>query len=238
MKSRSLVHLLFIAASLLLLQACDFLQSSDDSDSSDTTTSGVYSLSDGSTVATTGKTYASATSNQSAVYVSQRNLDAEYAGRSPRAGTSRQAPRARGGVNAAVLASSSSATISISGGTISSSAAGGNAAVAYNGSAIALSGVTIANTGSGDCRALYATYGGIIGRDRRHRDDDRRLELRRRDGFWWRHNHPDRRQLLRLWQQFGRPLFHRRDYRKWHHGIFDHRRSLRHRRLQLDPAHR
>ena len=66
------------------------------------------------------------------------------------------------GLNAAVLASSSDAAISITGGTIDSSAEGGNAAFAYNGATVTLNGTTIACTGSGECRALYATYAGVI----------------------------------------------------------------------------
>jgi hypothetical protein len=112
-------------------------------------------------VSTSGQSYSSTTSDESAIYVSKGALTLAKP-TITKSGDESSSDNAKKGVNAAVLASSSSATIAITDGSIASSAKGGNAAFSYNGATLSLSGTSIACTGSGDCRALYATYAGII----------------------------------------------------------------------------
>jgi hypothetical protein len=148
-----------VAIAFALLAGC----SSESSDSSDSTasTGGTYTLSDGSTVSTTGESYSSSTSDVSAIYVTKGTLKLTTP-TIEKSGDVSSSDGCKKGLNAAVLASSSSAAISIENGTIASSAEGGNAAFAYNGASVTLVGTTITCTGSGECRALYATYGGSI----------------------------------------------------------------------------
>lgn len=152
----------FLAILGMFLSGCSTGSSNS---SSDTTTSsdssGVYTLSDGSTVSTSGTTYASSTTDVSAICVTKGTLNLT-APTITKSGDVSSSDGCKKGLNAAVLASSSSAAISITNGTIDSSAIGGNAAFAYNGANVTLNGTTVACTGSGECRALYATYGGII----------------------------------------------------------------------------
>ena len=135
--------------------------SSDSDSSGSSSSSGAYSLSDGSTVSTTGVTYASSTVDVSAICVTKGTLSLT-APTITKGGDVSSSDGCKKGLNAAVLASSSSAAISITNGTIDSGAEGGNAAFAYNGASVTLNGTAITCTGSGECRALYATYAGII----------------------------------------------------------------------------
>jgi hypothetical protein len=156
---------LILALAVLTLPSCETGTNSNSSGSSNSGTSsssGAYTLSDGSTVSdTAGTTYGSTASNVSAIYVTNGTLTLT----SPtitKSGDLSGSSESKTGVNAAVRASSSSAKINITGGTIASSATGGNAVMAYDSATATLSGVTITNTGSGDCRALYAVEKGII----------------------------------------------------------------------------
>lgn len=156
MRSRRLSIALALLAAAILSQACDTATSGTSSSSGS-----AYTLSDGSVVTTTGTAYSSTASDESAILVTSGTLNLTNP-TITKSGDISSGTESKKGTNAAVLASSSSAAIAITGGSISSSATGGNAAFAYNGATLSLDGTTIACTGTGDCRALYATYAGVI----------------------------------------------------------------------------
>jgi hypothetical protein len=165
MKAQYYAPLLAIAV-FAVLSGCNTATGNDSSSATSASTSsssasGSYTLSDGSTVSTSGVAYASTTSDVSAIYVTSGTLTLADP-TITKSGDVSSTESCKKGLNAAVLASSSSAKIAITGGSIVSSAKGGNAAFAYNGATFSLSGTTITCSGSAEARALYATYGGSI----------------------------------------------------------------------------
>jgi hypothetical protein len=135
---------------------------SGSSSSSSSSASGAYSLSDGTTVSTSSTSYSSTTSDVSAIYVTNGTLKLSSPTITKSGDASSSESSSKTGLNAAVLASSSKAAVSITGGTIASDASGGNAVFAYDGATVSLEGVTIKNTGSGNSRSIYAVQGGIV----------------------------------------------------------------------------
>ena len=101
MKGRITASMALALLALLALQAC-----------TTGSTSGVYTLNDGSTVETTDETYASTTSDESAVYVTDGTLTLNNP-TITKSGDVSSTESCKKGLNAAVLASSSSATITI-----------------------------------------------------------------------------------------------------------------------------
>jgi hypothetical protein len=162
MKTRYIFTILFF---IIVFCRCsgtnDSPSTSDDSTSSGTTTSGVYTLSDGSSVTLTGKKYTSTSADENAVKVSNGTLALTNDTIIKSAGDASNSDNSSFyGSDAAILATGSSAKITMTGGTITTSASGANAIVAYEGT-VNVSDVTI-NCSKNLSRGIHATGGGTI----------------------------------------------------------------------------
>jgi hypothetical protein len=126
-----------------------------------TSSSGVYTLSDGSSPTLSGKTYTSTTADQNAIKVTNGTLTLTNDTIVKSAGDASDSDGSSFyGTNAAILASGSSAKVVMSGGKITTSAKGANAIVAYGGT-VTVSDVTM-NCTSNLSRGIHATGGGTI----------------------------------------------------------------------------
>ncbi len=132
--------------------------------SSKTPAGAAYALSDGATVAKTGETLSTTTSDYNVVQVTKGTLnltdctiskEGDYSSSYSGDDTSFY------GTNSAVYASGSSATISMTGGSVTTDAKGANAIFATDGATITVSDVTIDNSKSVS-RGLHCTGGGVI----------------------------------------------------------------------------
>lgn len=134
------------------------------STSSKTPAGAAYMLSDGSTVKKNGEALTTSTSDYNVVQVTNGTLtmtDCSITKTGDYSSSYSGDDTSFYGINSAVYASGSGATVNMTGGTVTTDAKGANAVFATNGATINVSGITIDNTKSVS-RGLHCTGGGII----------------------------------------------------------------------------